>query len=294
MNSRRKFIKILTGVAAGTILPFPVFSSPSAKISDRWGELLPLRKFGYTGKMVTMLGLGGFHVGKQDEKGAERLVEAAIEGGIRYFDTAESYQQGGSEEKLGRYLTPKYRDDIFLMTKTKAVTGKSAQSDLEASLKRLRTDQLDLWLIHSVNSVDDVESRIKEGVLDVFLKAKASGKAKHIGFSGHVTPEAHKRLLELSSDMEACMLPVNLVDPGYHSFIREVVPVLNDKKMAVIAMKSLAGGGFWGGGFEGIARQQTQVMDFITVENAIHFAFSMPVSILISGPDNVNMLNEKI
>ena len=294
MTSRRKFIRILTGVAAGTIIPFPVFSASASNQSDRWGELLPLRNFGDTGEKVTMLGLGGFHVGKQDDAGAQRLIETAIEGGIRYFDTAESYQRGGSEEKLGKFLVPKYRDEIFLMTNRKAVTGPAAQNDLEASLRRLKTDQLDLWLIHSVNSVRDVEDRIKEGVLDVFLKAKKEGKTRHIGFSGHVTPEAHKRLLEISPDMEACMLPVNLVDPGYNSFIKEVIPVLQQKHKGIIAMKTLAGGGFFGGGFEGMAHQQERVMDYISVKDAIHFAFSMPVSVLVSGPDNAEMLKEKI
>jgi predicted aldo/keto reductase-like oxidoreductase len=180
------------------------------------------------------------------------------------------------------------------MTKTRARTGKDAQRDLEASLRRLQTDRLDLWLVHSVNSVADVENRLKEGVMDVFLKAKEEGKTRYIGFSGHVTPKAHLRMLEISPEFAASMLPVNLVDPSYNSFIKNVIPPLQEKDYGIIAMKTVAGGGFFGGGFEGRRGEKNRVMDYITVEDAIHFALSMPSSTLVTGPDNSDMLQEKI
>ena len=263
-------------------------------VSDRWGELLPLREFGSAGLKVTMMGVGGFHIGKQSDHEAQKTIETAIEGGIRYFDTAADYQHGGSEQKLGQLLVPQYRDDIFLHTKTRAVTARQARQHLEDSLTRLRTDHLDLWLMHSINSAEDVNYRIENGVLDEFLKAKAEGKTKHIGFSGHMTPEAHMRILELTGEPEACMLPVNLVDPGYNSFIKNVIPVLQERKMGIIAMKTLAGGGFFGGGFEGTAHQKNRVVDYITVKEAIHFSLSMPVSVLVTGPDNSAMMKEKL
>jgi len=294
MTTRRHFIKILSGIAAGTVLPLPAISSSTKPVRDKWGELLPQRNFGKTGKAVTILGLGGFHIGKHNDFDAQKTIETAIEGGIRFIDTAESYQSGGSEEKLGKFLTPTYRDEVFLMTKTKARTGKDAQSDLEDSLKRLKADYLDLWLVHSVNSVSDVNSRLEEGVIDVFLNAKQKGLVKEIGFSGHVTPDAILRISEISEEFAAAMVPVNIVDPSYNSFINNTFPPLQEKKYGLIAMKTLAGGGFFGGGFEGRARQNNRVIDYINVEEAIHFALSMPVSTLVTGPDNADMLQEKI
>lgn len=294
MTTRRNFLKILSGVAAGAVIPLDILNATPHITRDRWGELLPLRRFGKTNEKVTMMGLGGFHIGKHSDYDAQKTIETAIKGGIRFIDTAESYQSGGSEDKLGRLMMPTYRDDIFLMTKTKARNGVDAQKDLEDSLKRLRTDRIDLWLVHSVNSVSDVENRLKEGVIDVFLKAKQEGKTRYIGFSGHVTPAAHLRIMEISEEFAACMLPVNLVDPSYNSFIKKVIPQLSSKDYGIIAMKTLAGGGFFGGGFEGNARQRNKVIDYITVRDAIQFALSMPVSTLVTGPDNANMLQEKI
>ncbi len=294
MTNRRTFLKIVGGVAAGTLIPLEVFSAPSRKVSDRWGELLPLRTFGKTNEKVTMLGLGGFHIGKHTDYEAEKTIETAISGGIRFIDTAESYQRGGSEDKLGRLMVPKYRDEIFLMTKSRAKDRATAQKDLEDSLKRLRTDHLDLWLMHSVDTVDDVNNRYENGVFEYFYEAKRQGKVKYIGFSGHVSPQANLRVLELSDELDACMLPVNVVDPSYNSFIKLVIPELQKKNMGVIAMKTVAGGGFFGGGFEGNARQQVRVIDFVSVKDAIQFAFSMPVSTLVTGPDNADMLQEKI
>ncbi|HYW95355.1 MAG TPA: aldo/keto reductase [Bacteroidales bacterium] len=294
MADRRTFIKILSGAAAGTLLPLPVFGRMDEGVSDRWGELLPRREFGATGEKVTMMGVGGFHIGKQSDYEAQKTIETAIEGGIRYFDTAADYQHGGSEQKLGRLLVPKYRDEIFLHTKTRAVTAEQAQQHLEDSLMRLNTDHLDLWLMHSVNSEEDADNRIDNGVLDVFQKAKAEGKTRHIGFSGHVTPVAHLKMLQIAPDLEACMLPVNLVDPSYNSFIKNVIPELQDANMGIIAMKTLAGGGFFGGGFEGNAHLNKRVIDYITVKEAIQFSLSMPVSVLVTGPDNSTMMKEKI
>ncbi len=295
MIKRRKFIKIFIGGTASAMMPIPMaqaFQGQTKK--DKWGELLPLHTLGKTGKKVTMLGLGGFHIGKMNDKEAGKTIETAISGGIRFFDTAESYQSGGSEEKLGRLLTPRYRDEIFLMTKSKARDGKTAKEHLEGSLRRLKTDYLDLWLIHSVNSVDDVHNRLDKGVLDVFKQAKESGKVRHIGFSGHVTPEAHAEMIELANTMETCQMPINLLDINYQSFIKNILPKLLNKDIGVLAMKTLAGGGFFGGGFEGRYGEKEKVTDHVSITDALHFVWSLPVDILITGPDNAEMLQEKI
>ncbi len=295
MTTRRTFIKILSGAALGTVVPLKGFSLSAEREKDKWGELLPERSFGKTGIQVTMLGVGGFHIGKHTDYEAQKTIETAIEGGIRFFDTAESYQGGRSEEKMGRLLTPKYRNEIYLMTKTKARDGKTAREHLEGSLRRLNTDYLDLWQVHSVNSVSDVNNRIKSGVFDEVIKAKAEGKVKNIGFTGHVTPEAHALVLEkFGSEMEACQMPINVLDPSYNSFIKNILPSLTKMNYGIIAMKTVAGGAFWGGGFEGQYGKEVHVMDFIKMKDAMHFVWSLPISTLCTGPDNADMLQEKI
>jgi predicted aldo/keto reductase-like oxidoreductase len=226
---------------------------------------------------------------------AQKTIELAIESGIRFFDAAESYVGGENERKYGRLLTPKYREDIFLLSKTKARDGKKAQEHLEGSLRRMNTDYLDLWLMHQVDTKEEFDGIVKNGMLDFFLKAKESGKVKHIGFSGHQNPETNEYVLnETGGAMEANMLPVNVLDPSYKSFIRNTLPILNERKKGIIAMKTLAGGAFWGGGFEGGRKMQKQVMDQISVKDAIHFALSMPIDVLVTGAMDAAMLKEKI
>jgi predicted aldo/keto reductase-like oxidoreductase len=291
---RRSFIKI-TALGAGTTFSLPLFSKVNQPARDRWGELLPLHDFGNTGRKITMLGVGGFHVGRMSDEDAERTIETAIEGGIRFFDAAESYVRGENERKYGKFLTPKYREDIFLLSKTKARDGKTAQEHLDGTLSRMKTDYLDLWLMHQVDSVEDFDNLRKKGMFDVFIKAKESGKVKHIGFSGHKNPDANLYVLkEMGDHCEVNMLPVNVLDPSYRSFIKNVLPVLDQQNKGIIAMKSLSGGAFWGGGFEGRLGEDKQVMDRISVKDAIHFALSMPADVLVTGAMDSKMLQEKI
>lgn len=292
MASRRNFIKSIAGTGLALTLPtFPLFGEEN---KDKWGKIMPLKPLGSTGKKVTLLGVGGFHVGRMDEAMAQETVDLAIENGIRFFDTAESYQKGGSEEMYGKVLTPKYRDEIFLMTKTRARDYDTAKEHLEGSLRRMKTDHLDLWLMHAVNAEDDVENRVNNGVVDFMLEAKEQGKIKHIGFSGHTVTKAHLRLLELTDVPEVCMMPINVLDMGYDSYIKNVLPVLQKKKMGVIAMKTLAGGAFFGRGFDGRRDADDTVMDHVTVKEAITFALSVPNDVLVTGPKAPEMLKEKI
>src|SRR5210317_1900781 len=224
MSDRRTFLKTLAGATAA-------LSFKSAKgaqnESDRLGEVLPKRKLGRTGEYVTMLGTGGYHVGWTTERDAQEVIEASLEGGVRFFDTAESYSKGVSEERYGKYLTPKYRDLIFLMTKSTGRDAKTVQSHLEGSLRRLKVDQLDLYQVHSIRTPEDVDNRIANGVLDVLMKAKEQGKIKYLGFTGHQNPFAHTRMLEQTdkSDIfDTALMPVNVLDQSYYSFTNNVIP----------------------------------------------------------------------
>jgi predicted aldo/keto reductase-like oxidoreductase len=263
--------------------------------------MLPLRKLGKTGEEVTMLGLGGYHVGWTTEKDAQEVIETALEGGIRFFDTAESYDNGGSEVRYGKYLVPKYRDEIFLMTKTGARNGKMAREHLEGSLKRLKCDYLDLWQVHSLRTPDDVDDRIKNEVLEVFQKAKSEGKVRHIGFTGHQNPFAHTQMLKKTVDediFETVQMPINVIDSHFHSFIENVLPIAVERNFGILAMKTLSDGRFFK-----IKKQRDNipwetndplVPNHITVKEALNFVWSLPVSVLITGAENKNLLLEKI
>lgn len=290
---RRIFLKSLAGLTAAFSLPFEQITGGVQ--SDRFGKLLPLRAMGNTGKSVTMLGVGGWHIGRMSEQEAQKTIEVAIDGGIRFFDSAESYQRGGSETRLGKLLTPKYREEIFLMTKTGARDAETAKKHLEDSLHRLKTDYLDLWQMHGVGSPDDVDGRIDNGVLEVMREAKESGKVRHLGFTGHRRPSAHLRVLERTDIFETCQMPINVADPSNASFIENVLPKLLERKIAPLAMKTLANGGFFGGGSHGQHGDGPRVVpDKINIRDALYFAWSFPITVLITGPDNAKQLQQKI
>ncbi len=299
MLPRREFIQTMAGATAGLLITNEVSANLSGVIPTK---TLPNRKFGATGKSVTMIGVGGYHVGWTSEKDAREVIETAIESGIRFFDTAESYNAGESERRYGKYLVPKYRDQIFLMSKSTASDGKGARKHLEETLKRLNTDHLDLWQIHALSSPEDVDKRIAAGVLDVAIQAKKEGKIKHIGFTGHQSPYAHLRMLEATKGdqiFDACQFPVNAVDfASEHSFVRLVMPKAIEKGLAIIAMKTLADGRFFKNKImntdEVWKTDNPVVPDLITMDDAMSFAWSLPVSVVVTGAENANLLNEKI
>jgi uncharacterized protein len=293
---RRYFLKALAGGTAGLmVLPHSTAAEPGAE-RDRLGELLPQRLLGRTGEKITMLGLGGSHVGLMKEKEAQAVIEAALEGGIRFFDNAESYQGGRAERYYGLFLSPKYRDITYIMTKTTAGDAATARKHLDESLERLKTGHVDLWQVHAVTSADDVDKRIDHGILDVMLEAKASGKARHIGFTGHSRYTAHLRVLEKSEDIfDTCQMPMNVADPSHESFINHVLPILVQRNIGVIAMKSLANGGFFGGRAHMQHGPHPRVVPHrISIEEALHFVWSLPVSVLVTGPNELEHLLEKI
>ncbi len=256
---------------------------------------LPRRPFGRTNEEVTMLGLGGWHIGRMSERDAQATIEAAMEGGVRFYDSAESYQRGRSERYLGRFLVPQWRDKIYLMSKTTATTAKGAQEHLEGTLRRFNTEQMDLWQMHAITSPQDVDRRIQAGVLDVMEQALAEGKTRHIGFTGHTDPAAHRHLLERTDIFHAVQCPCNVADVSYKSFVRTVIPKVVERNMGMIAMKTLANGGFFGGSNHGQHGNRPRVVpNHLSIQEALHFVWSLPVSVIVTGPDNIEQLREKI
>jgi aryl-alcohol dehydrogenase-like predicted oxidoreductase len=244
--TRRELLQRLALLTGATLVPWRAFGALEAAPSDKLGPVLPYRTLGKTGLKVTMLAVGGSHVGRPSESVAQAVVEAAIENGIRTFDTAQLYQNGGSEERYGKFLTPKYREHVLIFTKTMAEDAATARSHLEGSLRRMKTDYLDLWQLHDLRTIDKATDRV-HGVLDVMLKAKADGKVRHIGFTGHGSWKTHAHVLGLTDAFETCLMPINIADPSYESFTLNVLPILVQRNMGAMAMKTLAADGLMGG-----------------------------------------------
>ncbi len=296
MANRRTFLKSLAGITAGLSISNAAYSEEKSR--DRLGEILPLRKFGRTGEYVTMLGTGGFHIGWTTERDAQEVIEASLEGGVRFFDTAESYSAGVSEERYGKYLTPQHRDLVFLMTKTTGSDAKTVREHLEGSLRRLKTDQIDLYQVHSIRTPEDVNNRIENGVLEEVLKAKQEGKIKYIGFTGHQNPFAHTRMLERTREsdiMDGVLMPVNVLDQSYFSFTENVMPESLYRNIGIMAIKSLADGRFFAKKERaGWTSDDPLIPNYMSIKEAMHFVWSLPVSVLISGNENATYMREKI
>ena len=296
MADRRTFLKSLAGATAGISLATTSFGAENNR--DSLGEVLPKRKLGRTGEYVTMLGTGGYHVGWTTERDAQEVIEASLEGGVRFFDTAESYSKGVSEERYGNYLTPKYRDLIFLMTKSTGRDAKTVQEHLEGSLRRLKVDQIDLYQVHSIRTPEDVDNRIANGVLDVLLKAKEQGKIKYLGFTGHQNPYAHTRMIERTAEsdiFDTCLMPVNVLDATYFSFTQNVIPKALDRNMGILSIKSLADGRFFSKKEKANwTSDDPLIPNYLSIKEAMHYVWSLPVTVLISGNENATFMREKI
>lgn len=301
---RREFMAALAGLTAGLMVPGLVPGAAQAApaggpSADRLGRLLPRRKLGASGAVVTNLGVGGAHVGSTTEKDAQAVIEKALEEGVRFFDNAPFYSGGRAEERYGKFLTPKYRDVAFIMTKTLAQDRQAALRDLDGSLSRLKTDYVDLWQIHALGSPEDVAGRIRNGVLDAFLEARAKGKVKHLGFTGHESYKAHLRMLEELNKrglrMASSQMPINPADPHYESFVTHVVPKCAATGIGVLAMKTLADGRFFGGN-RGWGRTHVSVKPIIpailSLEEVFGFVWSLPVTTLVSGMENARQVSQ--
>ncbi|MBW8326563.1 MAG: aldo/keto reductase [Prolixibacteraceae bacterium] len=296
MTDRRMFLKSLAGATASLTLTGTAHAQTEER--DRLGEILPKRKLGRTNHYVTMLGTGGYHIGWTTERDAQEVIEAALEGGVRFFDTAESYGAGMSETRYGKYLTPQYRDLVFLMSKSTGKDAKTVKEHLEGTLRRLKTDQLDLYQVHAISTPEDVDSRIQLGVLEVLLKAKEEGKIKYLGFTGHQNPFAHARMLELTKEsdiFDTVLMPVNVLDQSYFSFTQNIMAKALDRNMGILAIKSLADGRF----FEkkeqgGWTSNDPLIPNYLSIKEAMHFVWSLPVTVLISGNENATFMREKI
>lgn len=302
MDTRRSFLKKTSTVTALSLLA----SWSSSCTTDKTGEVLPKRRLTRNGEEVTAFCLGGYHLGIPEQpREAERMAERAMELGVRFYDNARGYHAGRSEEYVGRFISPKYREQVFLMTKSHGKTKKDVLQHLDESLKAMNTDQLDLWQIHHIDSPEDVDHRINEGVLDAFLEAKEQGKTRYIGFTGHRNPGTHLHFLrfleERGLDMDTCQMPVNVCDPSFESFQINVLPVLLDRQYGVIAMKTMAGGSMMAKRIDTTPKELAteDIPDMVKLSGIsfkeLHqYVYSLPVSSLCSGCDSLDKLEHNV
>jgi aryl-alcohol dehydrogenase-like predicted oxidoreductase len=303
MKNRRDFIK--TSAVLGVFGMLHQWAS-ALPLADKHGSILPLRRITRNGEKVTAFCLGGWHLGNTGNPAvAEKMVEMAMDMGVRFYDTARTYQNGGSEELLGRFLVPKYRDKVFLMTKSHGKTRKEVKKHLKLSLKALKTEQLDLWQMHAIMTPEDVDQRIENGVLDLFLEAREKGLTRYIGFTGHRNPVAHlhflKRLEELGLELDTCQMPLNVLDPSFESFQKNVLPVLLEKEYGVIAMKTMSGGSMMGRRIDTTPEEiTTDMIPNVVKETGISLAelhqyvYALPVSSLVSGCNDLEQLKHNV
>jgi predicted aldo/keto reductase-like oxidoreductase len=246
---------------------------------------IPLRQFGKTEVKISALGMGGHHLGDAlDEPTAVRLVQAAIDGGITFFDNCWEYHRGKSEIWMGRALKGR-RDQVFLMTKvcTHGREAELATQMLEQSLNRLQTDHLDLWQVHGVSFENDPDLFIRpNGAAEALRKAKEQGKVRYVGFTGHKDPQIHLKMLNIGFPWDAVQMPLNVFDSQFHSFETQVLPELNKRGIAVLGMKPINGHG------------EPVKAGVITAQEALRYAMSLPVTTTITGMETMEVLNQNL
>lgn len=248
--------------------------------------MIPVRPFGrHTDQTVSVLGLGGYHIGSiGSAREAIRLMQTAIDAGITFLDNAWEYHEHESEERMGRAIAGR-RDQVFVMTKvcTHGRDAKVAMRQLEESLRRLKTDRLDLWQVHECAYYNDPDRHFaRGGVIEALDRARRQGKVRFVGFTGHKDPEIHLRMLSFGYPFDACQLPLNVFDASFRSFERQVLPELQRQGIAPIGMKSLCGSG------EAVRKR------VISAADAIRYAMSLPVATTVAGMDSMKVLRQNI
>jgi aryl-alcohol dehydrogenase-like predicted oxidoreductase len=287
---RRRFLQ--TGLAGTSAILAQSLMRNSAlaalaplDMTETGADSVPRKPLGNTGERVSIIGLGGYHIGTINTlNNAIRVVHEALDSGINFCDNAWEYNDGRSEQWMGRALKGR-RDKVFLMTKvcTHGRDKKVAMKQLEQSLSRLRTDHLDLWQVHECVYYNDPERHFaKGGVIEALTEAKKQGKVRFVGFTGHKSPAIHLKMLSYDYPFDTVQMPLNCFDGSYRSFEQQVLPEVARRGMAALGMKSLGGDG------------QPILHGAVTAEEALRYAMSLPVATTISGIDSVEVLRQNL
>ncbi len=252
------------------------------------GAKMPMRKLGSTGVEVSLLGLGGFHVGlAPDQKAATRIVRTAVDHGVTFMDNCWDYNDGKSQVWMGQALRDGYRQRVFLMTKIDGRTKKSAAEQIDQCLRAFQTDVIDLVQIHEVIRLSD-PARVfgPDGAVEALVAARQAGKLRFIGFTGHKSPEIHLEMLATADAhkfaFDTVQMPVNVMDAHYDSFTNKVLPQLAHRKIGALGMKPLGSGLFF--------KSAPLAERAITPTQCLQFAMSEPTSVVITGCDTLGVL----
>jgi len=267
---------------AGAVLPTQL---PAPDETVR-GEMR-YRRLGRTLEEVSLVGLGGHHIGRQqDEQESITIIRTAIDRGINFLDNCWDYNDGASEVRMGKALAGGYRERVFLMTKIDGRTRAAAARQIDESLGRLRTDRIDLLQFHEVIRLEDPDRIFAPGgALEAVLAARKAGKVRYVGFTGHKDPLVHLRMLEVAAqhqfDFDTAQMPLNVLDAHFRSFAARVLPVLLEHGIGALAMKSMGDGLLLKSGV-------------VTPTECLHYAMSLPVATVITGIDSLPILEQAL
>lgn len=274
---RRTFLTSAAAAgSAAAALGAPAFGAEVNKLKA--GDI-PRRVFGQTGEKLTIIGQAGGRFPMISFEDAKAVTLRAYELGINYFDTARIYWNGKSEEVYGEVLPP-FRKQIFLTTKSPVRNRKGAEQDLEKSLRALKTDHVDLWQIHQVSTMDEVEQIFAPGgAIEAFEAAKKAGKCRFMGFTGHHDPEVHLAMLKHYDKYDTILMPLNPADPSYLSFEKNVLPVAVERGIGIQAMKSTA---------------NSKLLHSITVKDCLTYVLSLPIHCLALGCTTIGQIEDDV
>jgi aryl-alcohol dehydrogenase-like predicted oxidoreductase len=283
---RRDFLKTATVAATGTVTSANAQSAQSSVAARRpESPNMIYRELGRTGERVSAIGMGGYHIGKQqDPDESIRLLRSAIDRGITFMDNCWDYNGGISEVRMGQALRDGYRQKVFLMTKIDGRDKHTAAIQIEQSLGRLQTDVIDLMQFHEVIRLDDPDVIFAPGgAMEAVQEAKQAGKIRYIGFTGHKDPSVHLRMFETADQhgfhFDTVQMPINVMDAHFRSFLNQVAPVAQQRGTAILAMKTF--------GDPYILKSNT-----VTPMEALHFGLNSPATVVITGIDSPAILDQ--
>ena len=292
--SRRELLKaastsglvVAALAAAKEIGQSALAQSKPAQAQIKKGEML-YRTLGRTGEQVSVIGLGGHHIGRpKEEQDGIRLIHSAIERGINFMDNSWDYHNGGSEIRMGKALQGTYRDKAFVMTKIDGRTKAEATKQINESLKRLKSDRIDLMQHHEIIRMEDPDRIFAPGgAMEAVVEAQKAGKIRYIGFTGHKDPLVHLRMLEVAAQnnfrFDAVQMPLNVMDAHFRSFEKQVLPILVKNQIGVLGMKSM--------GDPYILKSNT-----VKPIECLHYAMNLPTSTVITGFENMQLLDQAL
>jgi len=245
------------------------------------------RPLGRTGESVSLMGIGGFHIGVPSEAEGIEIVRTALDQGVNFLDNSWDYGEGESERRMGKALRDGYRDKAFVMTKIDGRTRDAAARQIDESMQRLGVDVIDLVQLHEIIRMEDPVVAFREGgAIEALIAARDDGKIRYIGFTGHKDPQIHLKMLATATaygfHFDTVQMPLNVLDAHYHSFEKQVLPALEEEGCGAIGMKPLGGHG------------QIPKTGTVTAVEAYHYTMNLPISTMVCGCDSLDVLRQAL